>query len=100
VNTDQKIVKNKAGLLNLADMLGSVSEACKVTGYSVARQYVIRTKVAMLPYDHIGDEGRRVVELRQSFCSSTPLEATDIVCRDSSGLSIGGSSGSKKTRFS
>jgi len=34
VNTDQKIVKNKVGLLNLADMLGSVSEACKVMGYS------------------------------------------------------------------
>src|ERR671932_1331117 len=31
---DQKIIKNKVGLLNLADMLGSVSEACKVMGYS------------------------------------------------------------------
>jgi molybdenum-dependent DNA-binding transcriptional regulator ModE len=34
VNTDQKIIKNKVGLLNLAEMLGSVSEACKVMGYS------------------------------------------------------------------
>jgi molybdenum-dependent DNA-binding transcriptional regulator ModE len=34
VNTDQKIIKNKVGLLKLADMLGSVSEACKVMGYS------------------------------------------------------------------
>jgi transposase InsO family protein len=34
VNTEQKIIKNKVGLLNLADMLGSVSEACKVMGYS------------------------------------------------------------------
>src|SRR5262245_56921982 len=34
VNTDQKIIKNKEGLLKLADMLGSVSEACKVMGYS------------------------------------------------------------------
>ncbi len=34
MNTDQKIVKNKVGLLNLADMLGSVSEACKAIGYS------------------------------------------------------------------
>ena len=25
MNTDQKIIKNKVGLLNLADMLGSVS---------------------------------------------------------------------------
>jgi hypothetical protein len=34
VNIDQKIIKNKVGLLNLAEMLGSVSEACKVMGYS------------------------------------------------------------------
>ena len=34
MNTDQKIIKNKVGLLKLADMLGSVSEACKVMGYS------------------------------------------------------------------
>ena len=34
MKTDQKIIKNKVGLLNLADMLGSVSEACKVMGYS------------------------------------------------------------------
>ena len=31
---DQKIVKNKLGLLKLAQTLGSVSEACKVLGFS------------------------------------------------------------------
>jgi molybdenum-dependent DNA-binding transcriptional regulator ModE len=34
VNTDQKILKNKVGLLKLADMRGSVSQACKKKGYS------------------------------------------------------------------
>jgi hypothetical protein len=34
VNTDQKIIKNKVGLLNQAQMLGSVSQACKMMGYS------------------------------------------------------------------
>jgi transposase InsO family protein len=34
VNTDQKIIKNKVGLLKLSDMLGSVSQACKMMGYS------------------------------------------------------------------
>jgi transposase InsO family protein len=34
VNTDQKIIKNKVGLLNLAEMLGNVSKACQVMGYS------------------------------------------------------------------
>ena len=34
MHTEQKISKNKVGLLNLAWMLGSVSQACKVMGYS------------------------------------------------------------------
>jgi hypothetical protein len=34
MNTEQKIIKNKVGLLKLSEMLGSVSEACKVIGYS------------------------------------------------------------------
>src|SRR5437762_1143420 len=34
MSMDQKIIKNKVGLLNLADILGSVSDACKVMGYS------------------------------------------------------------------
>jgi transposase InsO family protein len=34
VNTDQKIIRNKVGLLKLAEMLGSVSQACKMMGYS------------------------------------------------------------------
>src|SRR5438477_997145 len=34
MSMDQKIIKNKVGLLNLADILGSVSKACKMMGYS------------------------------------------------------------------
>lgn len=34
MTTDQKIIKNKVGLLNLAQQLGSVSQACRVMGYS------------------------------------------------------------------
>src|SRR5499425_1139799 len=34
MSTDEKIIKNKVGLLKLAEILGSVSEACKVMGYS------------------------------------------------------------------
>ena len=34
MSTDQKIIKNKVGLLKLAEMLGSVSQACKMMGYS------------------------------------------------------------------
>lgn len=34
MTTDQKIIKNKLGVLRLAQMLGNVSEACRVMGYS------------------------------------------------------------------
>lgn len=34
MNTEQKIIKNKLGLLKLAEMLGSVSDACRTMGYS------------------------------------------------------------------
>jgi len=34
MNTDQKIIRNKVGLVNLAETLGNVSRACKVMGYS------------------------------------------------------------------
>ena len=31
---DQRIIRNKLGLLKLAQTLGSVSDACKVLGFS------------------------------------------------------------------
>ena len=34
MTNDQKVVKNRVGLLELAKHLGNVSEACKVLGYS------------------------------------------------------------------
>ncbi len=34
MNTQQKIIKNKLGLLNLAETLGNVSKACSVMNYS------------------------------------------------------------------
>ena len=34
MTNEQKIIKNKLGLLKLAEKLGNVSEACKVFGYS------------------------------------------------------------------
>ena len=34
MSNDQKIIKNKVGLLNLSEELGNVSKACKIMGYS------------------------------------------------------------------
>lgn len=34
MTTEDKIIKNKLGVLRLAQVIGSVSQACKVMGYS------------------------------------------------------------------
>ena len=34
LQTNTKIIKNKVGLLNLAEELGNISRACKVMGFS------------------------------------------------------------------
>src|SRR3990167_5635964 len=34
LHSNEKIIKNKVGLINLAQELGNVSKACKIMGYS------------------------------------------------------------------
>ena len=34
MSTEEKVIKNKLGLLKLAEKLRNVSEACKIMGYS------------------------------------------------------------------
>ena len=34
MTTAEKVIKNKMGLIKLAEQLGNVSQACKIMGYS------------------------------------------------------------------
>lgn len=42
MRTETKLIKTKLGLLNLAEQLGNVSQACKVMGYSRDSFYMIK----------------------------------------------------------
>ena len=42
MRTEAKLIKTKLGLLNLAEQLGNVSQACKVMGYSRDSFYRIK----------------------------------------------------------
>jgi transposase InsO family protein len=60
----QKIIKNKVGLLNLAEELGNVSRACKMMGFSRDTFYRYQSAVKEGGVDSLLDKSRRQPNLK------------------------------------
>lgn len=59
LNTNEKIIKHKVGLLNLAEELNNVSKACKVMGVSRDTFYRYKSAVEEGGVDALFDQNRR-----------------------------------------
>jgi transposase InsO family protein len=64
MSTQQKIIKNKVGLLKLAEELGNVSRACKVMGYSRDTFYRYKQAVDEGGFEALVEKSRRKPNLR------------------------------------
>ena len=76
MTTQEKLIKPKLKLLELADYLGNVSEACRCMGYSRDTFYRLQKR-----YEEAGLEGLREISRRKpNRKNRVPEEVEKAVC--------------------
>ena len=77
LNTNQKIIKHKVGLLNLAEELGNVSKACKMMGVSRDTFYRYQAAVEEGGVGALVDQSRRKPNHKNRIEEATELSVCE-----------------------
>jgi transposase InsO family protein len=77
LNCNERIIKNKVGLLNLAEELGNVSKACKVMGFSRDTFYRYKSAVEEGGVNALFDKTRRQPNLKNRVDEATENAVLD-----------------------
>lgn len=77
LQTNSKVIKNKVGILNLAQELGNISKACKVMGFSRDTFYRYQEAVEVGGVDALIDKFRR----KPNRKNRVPIEIEEAVIR-------------------
>lgn len=78
LHTSEKVIKNKVGLLNLAEELGNISKACKIMGYSRETFYRYREAVDQGGVDALMEKSRKQPNLKNRVDEATETAVLDM----------------------
>ena len=78
LHTSEKIIKNKVGLLNLAEELNNVSKACKVMGFSRETFYRYKHAVADGGVEALLEKSRRKPNIQNRIDDLTEKAVTEM----------------------
>ncbi len=79
IHTNDRIIKHKTGLLNLAEELGNISKACKMLGVSRDTFYVGTFKGVGRVYQQTYVDTYAKVTHCKLYTTKTPITAADLL---------------------
>ncbi len=84
MTTDEKLIRNKLGLLELANYLNNVSEACRVMGYSRDTFYRVRKAYDEGGIEALKEKSRRVPNIRNRVEEHVERAVVELALEDPS----------------